>query len=367
MGISFSKSIKFGAVRFNFSGSGIGMSVGIPGLRIGTGPRGAYIGGGIAGFRYRKSLGTSFRSSSTTAGPVIPRQNFESAPLPNIVSTVEHEVKNVLELANSTSDALIQSINEQRKKMALWPFAAGALFVIFMLLKNIGSHLPSYAMPMFVVFSLLLVLWIQWRDKMNKLTVLFFDPDSATSDHFDAIRKGAQVVVNSRKLQAVAATSKYADTKYSAGASSGLKLTQAIFSVGQAPGVIANIDVPILQAVKMTLAFYPDRILAFQGDTVGAIEYADLEANNSPVTFVENESVPADATVIGKTWQYVNKKGGPDKRFKNNREMPLCRYNELRLRTNRGLDLYLMCSRDGGFDALVKVLRARQFCEQAAH
>ena len=38
MGVSFSKSIKFGAVRFNLSGSGIGVSVGIPGLRIGTNP-----------------------------------------------------------------------------------------------------------------------------------------------------------------------------------------------------------------------------------------------------------------------------------------------------------------------------------------
>jgi len=47
MGVSFAKSVKFGAVRFNFSGSGIGISVGIPGLRIGTGPRGAYIGGGM--------------------------------------------------------------------------------------------------------------------------------------------------------------------------------------------------------------------------------------------------------------------------------------------------------------------------------
>lgn len=47
MGISFSKSVKVGAVRFNFSGTGIGVSVGVPGLRIGTGPRGAYITGGV--------------------------------------------------------------------------------------------------------------------------------------------------------------------------------------------------------------------------------------------------------------------------------------------------------------------------------
>ena len=93
---------------------------------------------------------------------------------------------------------------------------------------------------------------------------------------------------------------------------------------------------------------------------MGAIDYAELQANNSPVTFVESGSVPSDATVTGKTWQYVNKKGGPDKRFKNNREMPLCRYNELRLSTDTGLDVYLMCSRDGGFDELVQVLKERK-------
>ncbi|RYF26114.1 MAG: DUF4236 domain-containing protein, partial [Comamonadaceae bacterium] len=37
MGLTFAKSVKFGPVRFNFSGSGIGVSAGIPGLRIGAG------------------------------------------------------------------------------------------------------------------------------------------------------------------------------------------------------------------------------------------------------------------------------------------------------------------------------------------
>ena len=122
----------------------------------------------------------------------------------------------------------------------------------------------------------------------------------------------------------------------------------------------ANVSVPILQAVKITLAFYPDRILAFQGKTVGAIDYAELEAVNLPVTFVEDGTVPSDALVTGHTWQYVNKKGGPDKRFKNNRQMPLCRYNKMQLTTRKGLDIYLMCSRDGGFDDLVRVLVARK-------
>lgn len=75
MSLSFSRSVRFGAVRFNFSGAGIGVSVGIPGLRVGIGARGAYVGGGIGGFRYRKSLNAQPQGSggfiySADGGPI---------------------------------------------------------------------------------------------------------------------------------------------------------------------------------------------------------------------------------------------------------------------------------------------------------
>ncbi|MDI3380387.1 DUF4236 domain-containing protein [Xenophilus aerolatus] len=64
MGLSFARSVRVGAVRFNFSGSGIGISVGIPGLRIGAGPRGAYISGSVAGFRAHLISPSERRKSS---------------------------------------------------------------------------------------------------------------------------------------------------------------------------------------------------------------------------------------------------------------------------------------------------------------
>ena len=33
--------------------------------------------------------------------------------------------------------------------------------------------------------------------------------------------------------------------------------------------------------------------------------------------------------MIGKTWRYVNKKGGPDLRFKDNPQIPLYRYGQI--------------------------------------
>src|SRR2546423_12877110 len=50
------KSIKVGPFRFNLSKSGIGVSAGVKGFRVGTGPRGNYVHMGRGGIYYRKTL-----------------------------------------------------------------------------------------------------------------------------------------------------------------------------------------------------------------------------------------------------------------------------------------------------------------------
>lgn len=359
MGLSFSRSVKLGAVRFNFSGSGIGVSVGIPGLRIGTGPRGAYISGGVAGFRYRQSLGGTARARQPPQAlpKLVPDGSDARLPAdPNIVATVDHETKSVLELEDSTSDALLQSMNEQRHKSDLWPVALVVLGGLFLFLLNLGSAWPrAVLLGIFAVF-VAAVLWVRWRDKMRKLTVLFYEPDATTNELYSAVVSALQHAAGAVKLKAIANTSRYGDTKYSAGAAEGLKFAGASLFLGQAPGVVANVEVPILKAAKTTLAFYPDRVLAFQGSAVGGISYQRLEAVSVATRFIEHEAVPSDARVIDRTWQYVNKKGGPDRRFKNNRELPVCAYNQFNLSTPDGLDVRFIGSKEGGFDALAAAL-----------
>lgn len=358
MGLSYSRSVKFGAVRFNFSGSGIGMSVGIPGLRIGTGPRGAYISGGMGGFRYRKSLNVRQPAAAQPAAAPGRQQNVQVVVDPNIVGTVEHETKNVLELRDSTSDALLQSMNEQRAKLPVWPMVAVGLLVLFYMLYPASETWPAFIRPTAFILGVGLTAWVYWRDQMRKLTVLFYEPDQATSDLFERLSGAVSHAAAARKLKSIATTSRYADTKYSAGASQGLKFGAASLTLGKAPGVVANIPVPVLTAGRTTLAFYPDRVLAFQGKSVGAVDYARLEGVSAFVRYIESESVPGDARIIDQTWQYVNKKGGPDKRFKNNRQLPICAYSQLNLSTPDGLDVRFLGSKEGGFDALEAALAA---------
>jgi hypothetical protein len=56
MGIFLRKSFGSGPLRFNISKSGIGLSTGVKGFRVGIGPRGVGISGGRHGIYFRKSL-----------------------------------------------------------------------------------------------------------------------------------------------------------------------------------------------------------------------------------------------------------------------------------------------------------------------
>src|SRR5687768_11584484 len=73
----FRKSVSLGPIRFNLSKSGIGMSAGIPGLRVGTGPRGNYIHMGKGGLYYRQSLPSVFGRQQP-----LPSTRSHSSPQP---------------------------------------------------------------------------------------------------------------------------------------------------------------------------------------------------------------------------------------------------------------------------------------------
>jgi hypothetical protein len=73
------------------------------------------------------------------------------------------------------------------------------------------------------------------------------------------------------------------------------------------------------------LFIFPDRCVAQVGG-----RFQDLgkcfNVNASTTNFREEEAAPRDGEIIGRTWRYVNKSGGPDRRFNDNRQIPIYRY-----------------------------------------
>ena len=93
---------------------------------------------------------------------------------------------------------------------------------------------------------------------------------------------------------------------------------------------------------------YPGFITLFDDkENFGLIELSELEINYADSKFLEEESIPSDATIIGKTWAKVNKNGTPDKRFKGNYEIPIAKYGELKFKSKQ---VYMKFSYSAAFN-----------------
>jgi len=99
------------------------------------------------------------------------------------------------------------------------------------------------------------------------------------------------------------------------------------------------------------LYFFPDKVLIFESNGVGAVSYPNLRISVESTRFIEDGSVPSDAKVVDRTWKYVNKRGGPDKRFKDNRELPIALYEDLNFTSDTGLNERIEISRVGFGDS----------------
>ena len=72
MAWGFRRSLKLaGPLRLNFSKSGLGLSLGVPGLHVGVNSRGRYVRAGIpgTGIYYRKGLGSARPKPAAVAAP----------------------------------------------------------------------------------------------------------------------------------------------------------------------------------------------------------------------------------------------------------------------------------------------------------
>jgi hypothetical protein len=105
----------------------------------------------------------------------------------------------------------------------------------------------------------------------------------------------------------------------------------------------------------------PDVVLVLDGQRVGAIPYDELRIRWSDSIFLETDSVPRDAQIVGHSWQYVNRNGGPDRRFKNNHQIPRVMYQEMSLEGSGGFRKILQISQRADrsdFDGAIAELRA---------
>ena len=362
MGIYFRKSIRVGPLRFNLSKSGVGVSTGIKGFRIGTGPHGNYVHMGMGGLYYRKT----FNSSGGQ-----PSQPSSTRPYPNPVVPVsnirmqEIESGDVSGMAHSSSIELLNEIATKEKAIRLMPLAGISVLVVMAIL-----FMKEFSLPVLILAGCLgvaLFLIALHLDAMRKTVVLFYDLDQTTENAYELLVDHGTNLGRCKGVWHVSASGKVHDRKYHAGASDVIERKATTIDIRSPHFLKTNIKTLAISVGHQTLYFFPDRILVFDRGRVGAVGYKELHIDVSPSRFVESSTPPADAEIVDHTWLYVNKKGGPDKRFANNVQLPICRYEELHLTSPTGLNEIVQLSRYGLGDGFVQSVRyLGQFAKEIA-
>ncbi len=345
MGFYIRKGFNFGPLRLNLSRSGLGLSAGVKGLRIGLGPRGAYFHAGRGGLYYRQSLG---RPAAASPRPS-PRRPTPSDDVP----MSEIETAGADQLVTATSAELLAELNRVAGRTDLAPLTG---FLGLAAAVTLAWFVHPLASVLALIIGVPLTLWMRHLDVTKGTAILEYDLQGEASQRYEQLRQAFGQLAQCARMWRIDAAGQTVDWKRHAGARTIVNRSMALPFAGLPPRVQSNIEPPVLRAGNQRLYFFPDQVFVFDGSRVGAVAYADLRAVIGTMNYREEQRVPEDALVVGSTWRYVNKDGGPDRRFANNREIPIIRYGQLELVSGGGLHVWYHCSRQDAPKALADAL-----------
>lgn len=287
MGFYLRKSISAGPLRFNLSKSGIGMSAGVKGLRVGTGPRGAYVHAGRNGVYYRQTMPAPSRRRG-----VPPRElpYFEAGSDTAPPANLEQDLS---DLIDASSSDLVRQIEEAAAlKKPSW-FAGP-----FSYKQRKADWLAERACPVFYELD---------------------DDVFAAYEQLVAVGEALGSSAGRWYDKTEASVYGFAQNKGNAGAGTTVDRVPLAIAVAALSVPTFNFEPLSFIAPTRQLVFLPDQLLIQQGRKFGAVSYSGLRLEMNARQFITGV-VPVGATPIGRTWKYVNAKGGPDKRYNDNPE-----------------------------------------------
>lgn len=340
MGFRFRRSINLGGgFKINLSKSGIGYSWGTKGYRIsrtarGTTRRTYSIPG--TGISYVDESGSRNRNRNLSQRR---NQNRITQPLQRQIPqpTINQTLKRAIESADisrfkeaeegTVSDALERTIRLNFiGTILLWGLLLIPVYPILVLIPIMGVILKIVA------------------HTAGRVS-LEYSLDPEKEEEYSRRIDAWQLLAEGKKEWQVLTEQFNNNRKVNAGAGRSLKRIACKIEKGHPYYIKTNVDtIQIALHNKERLIILPNKVFFVRKWKVGMIDYADFRISVSSVRFVETDLVPKDAQVVGQTWQYVNKNGTPDQRFKNNKQIPVCLYGQVFLRSSSGLNVELQIS-----------------------
>jgi hypothetical protein len=258
-----------------------------------------------------------------------------------------------LEMVPTGGGDIVEQLNAAARHFRLGSFVTIVAFVLGAATLPWGLIVWALALP--------LCIWLFLRDAAKTKVVLFYDVNDDAASWFDNLVGQWGWLSDAHKLWRTVSSGEVTTLhqhKTNAGASNLVRRVDAAAGLVGPKHLATNVAVPSIAVGKASIHFLPDRVLVKEGKTYSDVSYRHLSARGFQGQFIESVGhVPRDSVQVGQTWQYVNKKGGPDRRYANNPVLPIMMYGNLELTSRNGLHWKVQSSRAEAGVAIADLLR----------
>lgn len=343
------KAKLFPGVYLNFSKSGISTTFGVRGASINIGSKGTFLNTGIPG----TGLYNRQRLDGGNKTHLIQHPKLESTDddTGSLFAVPEESIEQIKSKSAETTTS--EGLNELKK----------TLIGCYQERVDLGDEIKStntklLLQTILMIFSYLILigLVIKWfrnkraeinnyLDELNEqLENCFVDIDIQLDPQFESTFKDVhdafKKMATSNKIWDLTSVSSVDQRTTRSAAGIGVTRSQVSFGIKNIDIIRSGYDALYLKnANGGDMYLYPAWLAIMDGEKkFGLIDIREVEFNFEPLRFVETERPVSDAKVVGKTWAKVNKNGSPDKRFKDNYEIPICQYGEMTLKSSTGLN-----------------------------
>lgn len=216
------------------------------------------------------------------------------------------------------------------------------------ILPDKGIIAPEWVFPVVISVVIVALVIVCYFIIRKRYVYVEYSIDNESQDIISKRNSAFDKLCICSKLWNIAGYTNVVYSRVNAGADRNIKKGSASISYCKLPHYVkSNYDNNSCYQLNVGGAkyiFLPDKIVVVKWLTASVLSYGDISIEVNATNFVETGAKPSDSDFVGYTWQYVNNNGTPDRRFNNNRQIPVYLYATIHITSNTGLNLYLMAS-----------------------
>ena len=340
MSILFRRRIKIiPGVRLNISKSGLSASVGVRGASVTFGGRGGtYANLGIPGtgiYTRKKIDGRGNPVKVKNIDQEYPQEDIEN-PSESYISAEPFELTSTG--LQALKDAVMEANNQRKllkkdlKKIKFKVFKTKLLKILSQItllyfLKPIKKRIKENLYQLDEVI-------IQIKNGIDTSYVnLELELNEKAIKQYEKVLSSFKALTTTNFIWDITSANDVDMVKTRSTASQTYERVKTIFSLQELPGIKSTFNALCLQNNNgADIYIYPGFLVMFNSEeNFGILELNKIDILYSETNFIESEQRPSDSEIVKYVWEKANKNGSRDKRFADNRQLPVMKYGEITL------------------------------------